>query len=157
MHERIAKALSASGAEFRERRHADLPPPIRSPKDFAAAIGYPLSRITKSLFLRDRSSEKFAVAVCSVDRKLDLIKLAAELRSDRLELASPDVLRQFLDYPPTGVSPLGVEAYPVFLDEGIFTFETVLVGGGVVGVEIEIAPDILQRISNGKRIALVLN
>jgi Cys-tRNA(Pro)/Cys-tRNA(Cys) deacylase len=53
-------------------------------------------------------------------------------------------LQQKIGYPPNGVSPLGVEEFPIFLDEDLMILETVLIGAGETGVEIEIAPVDLQ-------------
>lgn len=153
MHPRIEHLLITRGVRHTVRRHADLPVPIRSPKDFAAAIGYPLSRITKTLFLRGDAPGSYALATCSVDRKANLRLVAEMLGNRKLELASPAELDRTLGYPPTGVSPIAADSVPVVLDQDLFAFSTVLVGGGRVGVEIEISPTDLERITAAKRLA----
>ena len=47
MHARVAQVIQAAGITFQIRLHADLGE-IRSPDDFAKALGYDLRRISKN-------------------------------------------------------------------------------------------------------------
>jgi Cys-tRNA(Pro)/Cys-tRNA(Cys) deacylase len=138
VHPNVAKHLQQSQFGFALRKHADYPAPIRSPKDFAQAIGYPIERITKSLFLTARAG-KYAISVCSINKKTNFAPLAEKLGWGRLEVASPAELGDITGYPSHGVSPLGV-AVPIFIDNHLMGFETILVGAGEVGVEVELSP-----------------
>nr|WP_225443620.1 YbaK/EbsC family protein [Lolliginicoccus lacisalsi] len=133
--------MDRAGVAVTVHAHASLPGPIRSPQDFADALGYPLDRITKSVFLRARNGAAHAVAVCAMGCKLDMSEVSGIVGSGRMELAGPDELARVLGYPRHGVSPLGVPAPVVVLvDAGLLDEPTVLVGAGVAGVEVEIAP-----------------
>lgn len=141
VHSRVREALDRSDLDVTVHDHASLPGPIRSPQDFADALGYSLDRITKSVFLRARSGTTHAVAVCAMGRKLDMAQVSAIVGAGRMELAGPDELARVLDYPRHGVSPLGVPAtVMVLVDEGLLVEPTVLVGAGAAGVEVEVAP-----------------
>ena len=147
MHPRVAETLERAGLPYRVYRHADFPDPIRSPADFAHALGYDPRRITKSLFFRCQPSGQYGILVCPTTRRADLRLLAQHIGCRRVQLAEPGELLATLDYPPAGVSPLGAGAVPVFMDESLMAFTTVLVGAGEAGVEIEIAPADLKLIT----------
>lgn len=156
LHPRVLAALMAAGVPFQIRRHADCDQPIHTPADFARCLGRPLDVITKSLFLEIATTEApagFALAVCSVPHRADFSVLARRWNAALVRLASREVLFDRLGYPPTGVSPLGWEEYPVAIDEAVFAHQTILVGGGVPGVEVEIAPGDLQRACGASRLA----
>jgi Cys-tRNA(Pro)/Cys-tRNA(Cys) deacylase len=142
-HPRIEDRLRQCGADYRIREHAGWGIAIKSPRDFAHVLGYEIERITKSLLLRERAEAGFMVAVCSANKRLDLAAICKLLDCGRLELATGAELTSKTGYPPTGVSPVGVDGVRVIVDEGLLTYETILIGGGVVGVEIEMAPGTL--------------
>jgi Cys-tRNA(Pro)/Cys-tRNA(Cys) deacylase len=148
MHKRIADTLAQAGVSFTERRHADCVQPIRSPADFAEAIGYSLERVTKTLFLRDTENENFCLVTLSSNKRLDFDKLASLVGAKRLQLSSKDDLALRLGYPPTGVSPIGSKGTKVIMDGSLLEFDSILVGGGEVAVEVELAPADLKAITN---------
>jgi Cys-tRNA(Pro)/Cys-tRNA(Cys) deacylase len=140
MHLNIEALLRQSPYKYTVHEHARLATPIRTPQDFANALGYDLSRIAKTLFLKGYSPERYALAVCSVNRKVDLALLASALGSKHVQVARREDLQEKIGYPQYSVSPLGIKDFPIFLDKDLLNQETVLVGAGASGVEIEIAP-----------------
>jgi Cys-tRNA(Pro)/Cys-tRNA(Cys) deacylase len=140
IHPKLEERLKQHGETFKVLEHTAFGVPIKSPADFARVLGYPIERIAKSVLLRSQSSQEFVLAVCSVSKKFDLTAIAKLFHTARLELATAGELLEKTGYPPTGVSPVGVEPIPVVVDQGLLAYETALIGGGVVGVEIEIAP-----------------
>ena len=143
VHPKIAEQLKQDGVKYEIREHTAFRVPIRSPADFGCALGYTIERITKSLLFRGRSIEEFVLAVCSANKKLDLAATAALLNCGHLELATAPQLFSVTGYPPTGVSPLGLEGIRVIIDEGLLAYETILIGGGAIGVEVEMEPTVL--------------
>jgi Cys-tRNA(Pro)/Cys-tRNA(Cys) deacylase len=146
-HPKIIQRLNELNINYQVREHANLGSPIRSPADFAKALGYSIERITKSLLLRGQNNLEFILAVCPANKKLDLAGIAKLLGCGRLELATRDELLEKTGYPPTGVSPIGIEGVRVVVEESLIPQETVLIGGGEVGVEVEIGPKDLVDIS----------
>jgi Cys-tRNA(Pro) deacylase len=155
VHAKVVRALEAHAGEYRAHRHADFPQPIQTPADFAAQLGYPLQRITKTLLVRAISGSHHALLVASMGTKVDFTAIARELNSKRIEVAPAPELLAFTGYPQNGVSPLGIEGLPVFMEEELFAFDTILVGAGQPGVEIEIDPKILLTITHARRLAFV--
>jgi Cys-tRNA(Pro)/Cys-tRNA(Cys) deacylase len=151
LHPRVTKILATSDVTYKVHRHADYPQPITNPQDFADALGYPLERITKTVFLRSQDAALQLLAVCPIGRKLDLKGLALTMGCKRLEMAGRAELDATLGYPPNGVSPIGAGDLPVVLDAGLLegegAFPTILIGAGEAGVEIEIAPTALQQLT----------
>jgi Cys-tRNA(Pro)/Cys-tRNA(Cys) deacylase len=147
MHNRIEAVLATQSVPHVVRRHKDLPREIRSPSDFASALGYPVERVTKTVLIRDRDRKTFALVVCSSPSRMAMTKIGLALGCGRMEVASPDELAQRVGYPRNGVSPLGCPDLPVLMDCLVMQYPTVLVGAGEVGVEIELAPTDVVRLS----------
>ena len=123
------------------RYHRDFSSDIRTPADFADALGYQLSRVTKSVFCRSQSKASYAVLVGPIDRRIDFKRASQALDAGRLEVASPRELEQVIGYPRHGVSPFGLDsAISVVVARELLSYESVLVGAGALGVEIEVAP-----------------
>lgn len=152
---RIMQALADAGVRHRVYRHDDFEQPIRAPKDFAAALGVPLSRISKTLFVKCRDSGRCFLIVCGMDRRVDLHAIATLLGSGRLEMASLAELQRHVGYPPTSVAPIAVDGIPVYMDERLFAHPTILIGSGVPRVEIELAPDDLAALCGAVTTAMV--
>jgi len=150
LHPDVADAIRQEGllAAIQIRRHQDFGRPIRSPVEFASQLGYPIERIVKTLFLRRNplsaaeEDERDFIRVClSCNHKIDPDRLAPVLNWPRFEFANTEQLARLLGYPPTGVSPFGSMRIKVLIDASLTAFDTILVGGGKVGVEIEISPE----------------
>jgi len=153
MHERISKILDSLGVAYTLRLHADLGE-IRTPNDFAKALGYDLARITKTLLMQASGEERFFLVVSPMNGRVDLKKLAEIVGARRLQMASKEVLSDHLGYPPTGVSPLGSQGIPVFMDSSLLAHKTILIGAGVAGQEIEIEPHLVKELTSATLIEL---
>ena len=140
-HPEVVRALAAAGVRYTLRRHADLPGPVRSPAEFAAALGVAPERIAKTLLVRCAGpGGALARVVAPAPARVDLKAAAARLGCSRVELASREALAEALGHPPTGVSPFGAPGVPVLVDAELMGHSTVLVGGGAPAVEVEVAP-----------------
>jgi Cys-tRNA(Pro)/Cys-tRNA(Cys) deacylase len=83
-----------------------------------------------------------------VDRRLNFKATASAIGTNRVEAASPEDLQARRGYPRNGVSPLGLaEDITVVVDRLLLDYPTVLIGGGATGIEIELSPADLIRIS----------
>jgi Cys-tRNA(Pro)/Cys-tRNA(Cys) deacylase len=147
MHLKIVQALDQAGVPYSVHFHKLMRVAIRGPRDFAEALGYEVGRISKSLLLRATDRETFCVVVVSSDRRVALERIAEFLQVKRVQMANKEELLRILDYPTTGVSPIGAGSVPVLMDERLMLFSSVLIGAGAVGIEIEISPDTLKKIT----------
>jgi Cys-tRNA(Pro)/Cys-tRNA(Cys) deacylase len=148
LHENVSAAIRGLEGDCKVYDHRDLATEIRSPADFAAALGYPVERIAKTLFLCSPDRQAYAAAVCPASLRLDFKSAASAIGLKKVEVASAEDLAAQTGYPRNGVSPLGLaDDIPVVVDRALLDFPTILVGGGAASVEIEIAPADLMRIS----------
>lgn len=150
MHPRVASLLQHAAVPFRAIRHLEFSAPILNASDFAQALGYEAGRITKTLLLKASGKERFCLAVVSANARVNFSIVGRELGGGRYSVASPDHLARLLDYPPFGVSPLGAPDIPVLIDGSLECYETVLIGSGVAGIEIELAPSDLKVLTLGR-------
>jgi Cys-tRNA(Pro)/Cys-tRNA(Cys) deacylase len=149
MHPNVEKILIDNNIPHLEIRHDSFDVAINSPMDFASALNYNLSRITKSVFLRSKSKEKYIMAVCSIDKKLNLPQLALLAQVNKLELADKQDLASMVGYPRNGVCCIGIPAnIETFIDKSLNALPSVLIGSGEPGIEIEISPANLAISSN---------
>ena len=156
MHAKVEEALRANSVEYRVHRHDAFSAPIHSPADFAAALGYDLGRITKTLLVRSMAGDMHALVVAPMGKKIDFRGVAGLLAVKRIEVASGADLISLTGYPEKGVSPLGVTNLRIFMDQGLFDFPTILIGAGEAGVEIEIRPADLAGITGAVRAPLAV-
>lgn len=139
---------------YQVHRHAMCKIEINNPLDFAFALGYPVERITKALFLRDQSRKNYFIVTCPAMKRLDLKSLAATLGVGRLEFAGKQELADLVGYPPTAVTPIGVTGIKSIVDACLMAHETILTGGGVLRMEIELAPQDLCDMTESEIVAL---
>lgn len=151
MQEKVIEELRKHTVDYTIHRHDAFSEPIQSPADFAAVLGYELGRITKTLLVRSTAGGQYAMAVAPMGKKVDFRALAALIGVKRVEVAPAPDLAAVAGYPEKGVSPIGVDGVPVFIDEALFDFATILVGAGEPGVEIEMAPGDLAAVTGARR------
>lgn len=148
LNKNVQAALGGIKADCKIHDHRTFSREIRNPQDFAAALGYPIQRIAKTLFLRSHDRQVYAVAVCPIDRRLNFQSIADAVGVNRVEVASSEDLQAKTGYPKNGVSPLGLDGHiAVVMDRLLLDYPTVLVGGGAAAIEIELSPSDLARIS----------
>ncbi len=149
MHKKIEEKLIQYKINYKEIRHDSFSSAIYSPADFANALSYEIERITKSVFLRTKTRDKYIMAVCSCGKKLDLRKLASLAKVNKLEVAEKQELADQIGYPSSGVCAIGIPTHiEVYLDEHLLTYPSILTGSGKVAVEIELQPKDLAALSN---------
>lgn len=149
MNPKIENSLNANKTVYREIKHNSFALPIKSPFDFAKALDYEIERITKSVFLRSKAKDKYVMAVCSCNKKLNLPQLALLAQVNKLEVADQQELSSLVNYPIYGVSSIGLSPdIQVFMDDSLLNFTTVLAGSGETAVEIELSPKDLSTLSN---------
>lgn len=89
------------------------------------------------------------VGVVPVASQLDLKALAAAAGGKKAKMAEVSAAERATGYVAGGISPLGQrKRLPVILDTSATNFETVFCSGGRRGLEIELAPSDLARLTN---------
>lgn len=97
------------------------------------------------------------VFVIPVKEKLDLKACARAAGVKSIEMIPQKELLPLTGYIHGGCSPVGMKKpFPTFFDETVVLFDTILVSGGRIGTQVEVAPDDLLRITNGTIAALTV-
>ena len=112
----------------------------------AQALGLDPAQVFKTL-LADVDGA-LTVAVVPVDRSLDLKALAAAVHGKRAVMAEPAAAERATGYVVGGISPLGQRRrLPTVVDVSALQWDTVLVSAGRRGLDVELAPGDLVRLT----------
>ena len=114
--------------------------------DVAAALGVDGARVFKTLVAE--VDGELVVAVVPVTGDLDLKALAAARDGKRAALADRTLAERTTGYVRGGISPLGQhKPLPTVIDSSAQEFETVFVSAGRRGLQVELAPTDLVRLT----------
>lgn len=139
-------ALTKAGVDFAARPYEHDPGAPSFGLEAAAALGVEPERVFKTL-LADVDG-RLTVAVVPVSGSLDLKALAAAAGGKRAAMADPAVAERTTGYVIGGISPLGQrKALPTVVDSSALAHSTVLVSGGRRGLDLELAPADLVRLT----------
>lgn len=112
----------------------------------AAALGIDPARIHKTLIAS--VDGRLVAAIVPVDRELDLKSLAAAVGGRRAEMADPGAAERSTGYVVGGISPFGQKRrLPTVVDAEALRHATILVSGGRRGLQVELAPADLVRLT----------
>ncbi|WP_422758453.1 Cys-tRNA(Pro) deacylase [Paenarthrobacter sp. C1] len=141
-------ALAAAGVPFVLHPYAHDPAASSYGLEAAEVLGIDPDRVFKTLMVEVEG--KLAVAIVPVSGNLDLKAAAAAFGSKKAAMADPKAAERRTGYVLGGISPLGQrQPSPTVLDESALAFDTILVSGGRRGLDIELAPADLLRLTNG--------
>ncbi len=116
-------------------------------EEAAAALGVEPARIHKTLIAS--VDGRVVVAIVPVAADLHLKALAAAVGGRRAVLADPQEAERATGYVLGGISPLGQRRpLPTALDEAALAWPTILVSAGRRGLQVELAPVDLVRLTN---------
>ncbi len=119
----------------------------------AAALGVDPERIHKNLVAA--VDGRFALAVVPVAAELDLKALAAALDGRRAGMAEPADAERATGYVRGGISPIGARRrLPTVVDAAAGGWDTIYVSAGRRGLQVELAPADLVRVT-GARVAAI--
>lgn len=138
-------ALTEAGVEFRLRpyEHGES---THYGEEAAAALGVEPTMIFKTL-VADVSGE-LVTAVVPVACQLDLKALAGAVGGKKAQLTDPALAARSSGYVVGGISPIGQRTtLRTVIDESALTLETMLVSAGKRGLQVELAPADLVRVT----------
>ncbi|WP_028654387.1 Cys-tRNA(Pro) deacylase [Nocardioides sp. J54] len=119
----------------------------------AEAMGIDPGRVFKTLFADLDGA--LVVGVVPVAGQLDLKALARALEGRRASMADPRAAERATGYVVGGISPLGQrKAHPTVVDESVLDHPTVFVSAGRRGMEVELSPADLVRMTAARVAAI---
>ena len=140
-------ALSAAGVGFTVHAYEHDPAHPSYGEEAAEAMGVSPDRVFKTL-VADVDGE-LTVAVVPVAGSLDLKALATAVGGKRAAMADPAAAERTTGYVRGGISPLGQRRrLRTVLDASAGGHATVCVSAGRRGLEVELAPDDLVRLTD---------
>ena len=136
------EAAKRAGIEFRLHEYDGVEV---GEGDYALAVATAIGRPPEQLF---------KTLVASVDGRLEVFVVPADRQLDlravgkRTKLALPAEAERATGYVVGGISPLGQRRrLPMTVDESALTWDTILVSAGKRGLQIELAPQDLVRLT----------
>lgn len=146
--------LAARRAGIRFQVH-EYPHDPRRPSygiEAAEALGVDPARVFKTLVVTVNEDRRaLAVGVVPVSGQLDLNAMAAALGVKKVGMADPQDAERATGYVVGGISPLGQKKRLLtVLDVSAADFATLYVSGGRRGLEIELSPEDLTRLTSAR-------
>ncbi|GAA4023246.1 Cys-tRNA(Pro) deacylase [Streptomyces sp. NBC_01352] len=139
-------ALTAAGVPYTVHSYDHDPAHPSYGEEAAEAMGVSPERVFKTLVADVDGT--LTVAVVPVAGQLDLKALAAAVGGKRAAMADPALAERTTGYVRGGISPLGQrKKLPTVLDESAAAHPTVCVSAGRRGLEVELAPDDLAKLT----------
>jgi Cys-tRNA(Pro)/Cys-tRNA(Cys) deacylase len=140
-------ALTAAGIRFIAHSYEHDPANSNFGLEAAAALGLDADRVFKTL-LADVDGA-LVVGIVPVTGELDLKALAAAAGGKKAEMADPRLAERRTGYVVGGISPIGQKnPHRTVLDETAELYDTVYVSGGRRGLDLELSPADLVRVTN---------
>jgi Cys-tRNA(Pro)/Cys-tRNA(Cys) deacylase len=140
-------ALTRAGVTYALHPYAHDPKASSFGVEAAAALDVSPDRVFKTLIVS--VDDHLVVAVVPVSGSLNLKALAAAVNGKHAELADASRVERTTGYVPGGVSPFGQrKSLPTVVDETAMRYETVFVSGGRRGLDVEVAPEDLVRLTS---------
>ena len=116
-----------------------------SGREVAEAMGADPGSVIKTLVARGGSGRHYAFLVPSSGR-LDLRKAACSVGEDSVDLVPSEDLLRITGYVHGGCSPVGSRTpLTTVMDSSAAGRGTLIIGGGRVGLQIEIRADVLEK------------
>jgi Cys-tRNA(Pro)/Cys-tRNA(Cys) deacylase len=139
-------ALTRAGIDFTLHEYAHDPRAHSYGLEAADALGLDPDRVFKTLMASVDGG--LAVAVVPVSGQLDLKALARALAASKAAMAERAAAERATGYVAGGISPIGQRRpHPTVLDESALLFPTIYVSAGRRGLDLEIAPADLVRVT----------
>ncbi len=116
----------------------------------AEALGVDPNRVLKTLIVaEEKQLRNLAVGIIPANRSLNLKAMAAALGVKKVVMAPPAAAERSTGYVTGGISPLGQRRkLPTVIDGGVIEAATVFVSGGQRGLELELKPEDLIKLTN---------
>ncbi len=99
----------------------------------------------------------YYVFVIPVAARLDMKAAARAAGVKSIAMIPQKELLPLTGYIHGGCSPVGMKKpFPTIFDETVVLFDTIMVSGGRVGVQVEVNPEDLIKVTNGKMAAITM-
>ena len=147
-------AAHKAGIVYRVHKYEHDPGAASYGLEAAEKLGVAPDRVFKTL-VAELDDGRLAVGIVPVAASLNLKTLAGALGARRAEMADMTKAERATGYVAGGISPLGQKKrLPIVIDESAAALATMYVSAGRRGLEIELSPQDLARLTNARFVAL---
>jgi Cys-tRNA(Pro)/Cys-tRNA(Cys) deacylase len=141
------RAAAGAGVEYTLHRYDHDPDGESFAEEVADELDVPLERVFKTLVTT--VDARLVVAVVPATNQLDLKALARVLGARKAAMAHPYEAERATGYVVGGISPLGQKRrLPTVVDASVSSWDTVFVSAGQRGLELELTPSDLIRLTD---------
>ena len=117
-------------------------------EEAAEKLGVPAAQIYKTLVV-ETDEGTLAVGIIQVSAMLNLKSMAKALNRKKAAMADKNKVMRTTGYVLGGVSPLGQKkSLPTVIDISAKNFDSIFVSGGKRGIDIELSPQDLARLTS---------
>ena len=117
-------------------------------EEAAEKLGVPAAQIYKTLVV-ETDEGTLAVGIIQVSAMLNLKSMAKALNRKKAAMADKNKVMRTTGYVLGGVSPLGQKkSLPTVIDISAENFDSIFVSGGKRGIDIELSPQDLARLTS---------
>jgi Cys-tRNA(Pro)/Cys-tRNA(Cys) deacylase len=148
------RAVEAAKIAFTLHRYDHDPRAESFGEEAAGKLGLSPERVFKTLVAR-LDGKELVLAVVAASSRLDLKKLAAAAGGKKADMADATAAERATGYVVGGISPIaGRKRLPLFLDESALTYQSIFVSAGQRGLQMELSPSDLLRLTGGTTAAI---
>jgi len=123
-------------------------------KEAAEKLKININQVFKTLVVQTEN-ERLAVVIIPVNQQLNLKAAAKALKSKKIQMAAAQQVEKSTGYVLGGISPIGQKKTLVtLLDNRALNFITIFISGGKRGLEIEITPQDLLKVTQAEIVSL---
>ncbi|MDR2550940.1 MAG: Cys-tRNA(Pro) deacylase [Desulfobulbus sp.] len=147
-------AAKKAGIPFRMHEYAHDAGSASYGEEAAHKLHLELGRVFKTLVV-EIDNQQFAVGIVPVSCQLDLKLMAKALGAKKAAMAAAHDAERMTGYVLGGISPLGQKRrLATIVDASAATFATIFVSAGRRGLELELAPADLGRLTTARFVAI---
>jgi Cys-tRNA(Pro) deacylase len=119
-------------------------------EDAEKQLKVPKERIIKSILFIDENGIPI-LAIVTGDRKVDEEKLKNACKAKTIKIARPRAVKNLTGYEVGTIPPIGFKKHiKTFIDPKVFLYDKVYGGGGSINTLLEIKPQDIKKLTNGK-------
>ncbi len=143
----VMRILTQQGIEFIPHQYDNS---ITDGMGVALSIGKDPQQVFKTLVTISNCGNYF-IFVIPVTTSLNLKKAAQAAEVKNIQMIKQKDLLPLTGYIHGGCSPIGMKKqFPTFIEEGAMLFDNIVISAGKVGYQVELHPQSLISIINGK-------
>ena len=123
----------------------------------AEKTGAPVEQSFKTLVAQGKSKQYY-VLVLPIAEEVDLKKAAKAVGEKSIEMIHVKDINAITGYIRGGCTPIGMKKqFPTFIHESAANFDTIIISGGRIGVQLILSPQDLIKVTRGQFADIIMH